>query len=158
MLHFSFYILLVISILIFLLSFLHCNILWNLLLFVLSVRMNRIFVCNIFLVLIFQRSFPLASYLSSFLFWTWIGWYLWILVLMCIDLFDMLSLDLSGIFFFLYFCWLPLLLFLRLLRLVLLSGVLIFHSLVFHCCIYLGMGLDRVSLFDRFLFYFFLNT
>ena len=87
----------------FLLFFLRYNILWILQLFILSVRMNRICVRNIFLVLIFQRSFPLASCLSSCLFWTWIGWYPLFLILMYIDLFDMPSLDLSGIFFFLYF-------------------------------------------------------
>ena len=97
MLHSSFYILLVISILISLLSFPHCNILYNLLLFVLNVHMNRIYFRNIFLVLIFQRSFPLVSCLRNFLFLTWIEWCHFLLVLMCIALLDTPSLDLSEI-------------------------------------------------------------
>ena len=102
MLHSFLYILLDLNILIFLLFYLCCNIRYILLLFLLILHMIRILCHSIFLVLVFQRSFPLGSYLGNCPSLTWIGLSLLFLVVMCIVLPDMPILGLNEIFFLLY--------------------------------------------------------
>ncbi len=129
MLHLTFYILLDLNILIFLLFYLYCNIGYILLVFLLTVHMSRIFCHSRFLVLVSQRSSPLGSYLGNFTFLTLIGLSLLFLVLMYIVLFDKPILGLNEISSYHCSCLLFLLLCLRLLVLVLALVVLIFHNL-----------------------------